>query len=233
MATKPLSEAKFVERGYGQVEPNHLSAQFTGQIYAQLPADPDIDVLENGMFAKYDYAHGVVTLGTSTVAGDADSEGDSEGEWMLVYNEVNLYKDYETFADYAMLKTTYNTRVYSPIGQHNSTIKTVMNYNGEATVLDDPTKAYTTGVPDFVYGQLMPEGSTMTPRLFKTNIGDIFTTNCVDADPGSLKVGNKLSPVKGSGYLAPSGGDSSMVWQVVKVYTLADNQPAVKLQRIV
>ena len=24
--------------GYGQVEPNHLSAQKTGQIYAQLPA---------------------------------------------------------------------------------------------------------------------------------------------------------------------------------------------------
>ena len=32
------SKASFVEYGYGQVEPNHLSAQRTGQIYAQLPA---------------------------------------------------------------------------------------------------------------------------------------------------------------------------------------------------
>jgi hypothetical protein len=28
------SQAKYVEFGYGQVEPNHLSAQRTGQIYA-------------------------------------------------------------------------------------------------------------------------------------------------------------------------------------------------------
>ena len=33
-----------------------LSAQRTGQIYAQLPANKDIDVLENGQFVKYDYA---------------------------------------------------------------------------------------------------------------------------------------------------------------------------------
>ena len=32
----------YVTKGYGQVEPNHLSAQRTGQIYAQLPAKADI-----------------------------------------------------------------------------------------------------------------------------------------------------------------------------------------------
>jgi hypothetical protein len=42
--------------GYGQVEPNHLSAQRTGQIYAQLPAASDLTTLENGQFVKYDYA---------------------------------------------------------------------------------------------------------------------------------------------------------------------------------
>ena len=47
MAKVRLSEAAFVERGYGQVEPNHLSAQVTGQIYAQLPAAADIEMLEN------------------------------------------------------------------------------------------------------------------------------------------------------------------------------------------
>ena len=50
------SQAKYVEYGFGQVEPNHLSAQRTGQIYAQLPANPEITVLEQGQFVKYDYA---------------------------------------------------------------------------------------------------------------------------------------------------------------------------------
>ena len=40
--------------GFGQVEPNHLSAQRTAQIYAQLPANKDIAILENGQFVKYD-----------------------------------------------------------------------------------------------------------------------------------------------------------------------------------
>ena len=54
MAKRNLSPvATYVERGYGQVEPNHLSAMRTGQIYAQLPSS--VDVLEQGMFAKYDY----------------------------------------------------------------------------------------------------------------------------------------------------------------------------------
>ena len=72
--------------GYGQVEPNHLSAQRTGQIYAQLPAASKsgttltaIAQLEQGQFAKYDYAKGVVDF-------------DGEGEFMLVYNEEKLYK---------------------------------------------------------------------------------------------------------------------------------------------
>ena len=38
------------KKGYGQVEPNHLSAQRTGQIYAQTPVAADIEVLENGAF---------------------------------------------------------------------------------------------------------------------------------------------------------------------------------------
>lgn len=57
MAKTRLSpKATYVARGYGQVEPNHLSAQKTAQIYAQLPAAADIELLENGQFATYDYA---------------------------------------------------------------------------------------------------------------------------------------------------------------------------------
>ena len=66
--------------GFGQVEPNHLSAQRNGKIYAQLPADATLSILENGRFVKYDYASGKVNL-----TGD--------GEWMLVFNEVKLYDD--------------------------------------------------------------------------------------------------------------------------------------------
>jgi hypothetical protein len=78
------SQAAYIVKngyGYGQVEPNHLSAQATKEVYAQLPAAADIDILENGQFAKYNYADGVV-----------DFEG--PGEWMLVFNEIKLYRDH-------------------------------------------------------------------------------------------------------------------------------------------
>ena len=152
---------------YGQVEPNHLSAQRTGQIYAQLPAEASIKVLENGQFAKYDYASGNVNF---------TAEGQ---EFMLVLNEVKLYDERDTYKDFAMKKENY--------------------LNGE-----------------------------MYPRLFKTNVGDIFTTNCF-AEGTALKIGDKLTPGT-DGYLA--AGEGEMVWVVVKEYTMPDGQPAVKIQRV-
>lgn len=177
--TKLTNQAKYVARGYGQVEPNHLSARRTGQIYAQLPVNADITVLENGQFAKYDY-----------VKGEVNFEG--EGEWMLVFNEIKLYDVRQGDEDFAMIKENYEARVY------------------DAT------------------GVAMPEGTTMVPRLLKTNIGDIFTTNMVDEE--ELAVGDKLSP-NDKGVLSKSG-DGSIVWAVVKVYTMPDGQPGVKIQRI-
>lgn len=160
--------AKITRIGYGQVEPNHLSAQRTAQIYAQLPANKDIKVLENGMFAKYDYANNEVNF-------------TGEGEFMLVLNEVKLYDDLrETYKDFAMKKEDY--------------------LNGE-----------------------------MVPRLFKTNIGDIFTTNMIDSEI-EVSVGTKLTPNE-NGILS-TYTDEEMIWKVVKLYTMADGQPAVKVQRI-
>lgn len=165
--------------GYGQVEPNHLSAQGNRQIYAQLPLDSEIETLENGQFMKYNYAGGKVGL-------------DGDGEFMLVYNEVKLYDGRDSYKDFAMTKDNY--------------------VNGE------------------IY-----------PRLFKTNIGDIYTTNCVGAanTKGAtyagidLEVGNKLTVNASTGYLEKNNSASTgMVWQVVKVYDMPDGQPAVKLQRI-
>jgi hypothetical protein len=73
----------------------------------------------------------------------------------------------------------------------------------------------------------MPEGTTMVPRVFKTNIGDIFTTNTVNAT--ELKVGDVLTP-GANGILEVGEGD--MKWQVVKVYTMPDHQRGVKIMRI-
>ena len=92
----------YVTYGYGQVEPNHLSAQRTGQIYAQLPAAASIDVLENGQFVKYDYKNEEVNF-------------TGAGEWMLVFNEIKLYREHQIDCEFAMRKGDYVARIYSPV----------------------------------------------------------------------------------------------------------------------
>ena len=89
--------------GYGQVEPNHLSAQRNGQIYAQLPCAKDIKVLENGQFVKYDYANGEVNF-------------TGAGEWMLVMNEVKLYDSFwrESYKDFALVADNYDNGTMVP-----------------------------------------------------------------------------------------------------------------------
>ena len=82
---------------------------------------------------------------------------------------------------------------------------------------------------DFVYKPGDFADAKMYPRLIKTNIGDIFTTNMI-AD-ASVKLKDVLSPRAADGILSTSG-DGSMKWQVVKVYTMPDHQPGVKLMRI-
>lgn len=217
MATKRLGNAKFVARGYGQVEVNHVAFQRTGQIYAQLPANKDIELLENGQFAKYDYEKKEVNF-------------TGQGDWLMVFNEVKLYKDREQYDDFAMIKQNYNARVYSPIGQETSDLNTVLNYDGEA-VLEGSNVGYGLTIPAFNYPQFMPEGTKMVPRMVKINSGDLITMNTINEDPGSLAVGDVLM-VGADGYLAKSGDEKGPKFLVVKVYTLADNQPAVKLQCI-
>ena len=165
--------ALLVKQGFGQLEPNHLSAQRNGQIYAQLPCESSIEVLQNAQFVKYDYAKGKVGF-------------TGAGEWMLVYNEVKLYDPRHSYKDFALQKKNC-------------------------------------------------VGGVMVPRVMKTMVGDIFTTNLVDAKEKdtTLAVGDKLVVGESTGILeysaAPGAG---MVWQVAKVYTMADGQPAVKIQRI-
>lgn len=87
--------------GYGQVEPNHLSAPRDGRVYGQLPAAAAITVLEQGMFVKYDYA-----------AGECNFTGD--GPWMLVFNEEKLYDErYQMHKHYAMkAEDFYDKKMY-------------------------------------------------------------------------------------------------------------------------
>lgn len=115
--------------GFGQVEPNHLSAQRNGQVYAQLPCAEDIQILENGQFVKYDYA-----------AGEVNFTGD--GEWMLVMNEVKLYDDFwrESYKDFALQTTNFDNGVMVPrvLATHCGDIYTTnclegANTSGKAT----------------------------------------------------------------------------------------------------
>lgn len=177
--------ATFEKVGYGQVEPNHLSAQRTSQIYAQLPAAAAIKVLENGQYVKYDYENNEVNF-------------TGAGEWMMVFNEVKLYDDWrESYKDFAM------TRVDAA-----KTVTTEgINAKGNRQVTMD----------------------WMVPRVIKTNVGDIYTTNAI-AD-GTYTVGSKVAPGE-DGFLAAASEDAEMVWNVVAITTMPDGQPAVKLQRI-
>ena len=172
--------ATLKRKGFGQVEPNHLSAQRTGQIYAQLIADSSLNIIENGMFLKYDYENRKAAL-----TGD--------GEWLLVYNEEKLYDPRkQSHKHFAMQKDDYVDK-------------------------------------------------EMVPRLFKTNIGDIYTTNCLEANTSdsakttgvSVAVGNTLK-VGSTGYLEvfSSGTPAGPIFKVVAYTTMPDGQDAVKLQRI-
>ena len=220
MARTKLSKCAFVDYGYGQVEPNLLSAQRTGQIYAQLPAVDTIDVLENGQFAKYNYADGVVNF-------------EGEGEWMLVFNEVKVYRDYQRDCDFAMVKGNYEARVYSPITGEVTDNAASIDWTS-AVAAADPYEIDSTADPmqgKIFAGPAMMDGKTMVPRLLKTNIGDIFTTNTIK--DASVSLGATLV-VGDDGYLTATAGNNAgtMKWQVVKVYTMPDGQKGAKIMRI-
>ena len=209
LATTRLSpKAQCVQYGYGQVEPNHLSARRNGQIYAQLPAAATIDLLENGQFAKYDYENGVV-----------DFTG--AGEWLLVFNEVKVYEDYQTDADFAMQKQNYQALVYNAMGNAGYTHYNSLNQPGTG---DDLVEV----APN---GGMMPANTSMVPRLLRTQPGDIMTTNCIKDTFASLNVGSVLKIDSTDGYLSTTGDVADQEWTVVKKYNMPDLQPGVKLQR--
>lgn len=284
-----------VEYGYSQLEPNHLSAQRTGQIYAQLPAEPSINILEQGQFVKYEYAArvtsdattpdkgniGLVTFGETTSEGVTHGPNTNDLEWMLVYNETKLYRENQADCEFAMKKDDYMARIYSPY----SWVKTEDEYqtryyngngdpnfhfnnhnkveNGVLNIYDDtdeniiasyPIEDVTAG-PDIYepnynedpfhlfgryYPEKMPTGTTMVPRVYKTNIADIITANLIRADYDTLTIGTALyvgdygilTTTKKETADAKGAVSGSMIWQVVRKYTMPDGQNGVKIMRI-
>ena len=206
----------FTRNGYGQVEPNQLSAQKTGQIYASLPLASDVDILQNGEFMYYDYKSGTVTA-------------NGVGEPMLVFNEVKLYEPFwqTSYKDFAMIR----------VGDNYVTSRLATAGYGDGA--ETKGVAPNPGHSDWQAGYRM---DGIAPRLFKTNVGDIFTTNMVETgaeitykqgDTLKLKKVNKAADKTGNTLVLSKTGDiDALEFVVAKVYTMPDGQPGLKLQRI-
>ena len=209
----------FTRVGYGQVEPNQLSAQKTGQIYASLPLDDKVKVLQNGEFMYYDYASGKVTADPKNAK--------ASGEPMLVFNEIKLYEPFwrTSYKDFAMIRVGDN--------YVTSKLATEKYGSGSSNTGATITPAHTE------YGYRM---NGIAPRLFKTNIGDIYTTNMVDLGNNDkvYAVGDFLAPKKNaeSNTLVLTKVESgavdteAMLWVVAQVYTMPDGQDGLKIQRV-
>ena len=201
----------FTREGYGQVEPNQLSAQKTGQIYASLPLHNDVKVLQNGEFMFYDYATGTVNANATV------------GEPMLVFNEIKLYEPFwqTSYKDFAMIR----------VGDNYVTSRKATAAYGENT---DKKQAATIDPAHTEYGYRM---DGIAPRLFKTNVGDIYTTNMVKVGVEYI-AGDLLAPKKDDTSKTlvlekiTDASQEKMVWQVAKVYTMPDGQPGLKIQRV-
>ena len=204
----------FTRNGYGQVEPNQLSAQKTGQIYASLPLASDVDILQNGEFMYYDYKSGTVTA-------------NGVGEPMLVFNEVKLYEPFwqTSYKDFAMIR----------VGDNYVTSRLATAGYGDGAETEGVASAHS----DWQAGYRM---DGIAPRLFKTNVGDIFTTNMVETgaeitytqgDTLKLKKVSKAADKTGNTLvLSKTGNIDALEFVVAKVYTMPDGQQGLKLQRI-
>lgn len=193
-----MATVQIGRRGFAQVEPNHLSGIVTGQILAQLPVDTSTmgTIIENGRFAKYDYATGKVNL-------------TGNGEWMLIYNEEKLYDErQQSHKDFAMIADNYTEGEIVP--------------RLISTVLGD---VYTTNAFGMTEGKNSPLNSATTTKDF-----DVAGITLDDS-----KV-NQLAVDKTTGYLVLADNKNAdangPIFEVAKIYTMADGQPGVKIIRV-
>ena len=216
--------ANFTRIGFGQVEPNQLSAQKTGQIYASLPLDESVKVLQNGEFMYYSYADNKVTA-EPTVPGQ---------EPMLVFNEIKIYEeDYLRLKDFAMIRVGDNY-ITNPAAVGRVTQANYGWADGVDTYGDGSLNVPATISPEHSEHQAAKyRMDGFAPRMFKTNVGDVFTTNMVKTGV-DYAVGNILTPKKNeeTKTLQLEIGNGDIEFVVAKVYTMPDGQPGLKLQRI-
>jgi len=181
------------KNGYGQVEPNHLAAQRTGQIYAQLPVQAEtlVDlatpgIVQNGMFLDYDYAKNAVV---------SPNFGGSKLT-MLVMNEIRTYADFLTPKDYAQIATGTTAGIglsnEAPIRLKSATLVSASQSGstGVTRITVDPTGAsnITTGsVISFtgLVGELVYLNGTFTVA---TNGGNTSTFSTAGTISGSTTV---------------------------------------------
>ena len=215
----------FTRIGYGQVEPNQLSAQKTGQIYASLPLDTAVDVLQNGEFMYYDYQTGKVSA--------TDSTGVAEP--MLVFNEIKLYEPFwrTSYKDFAMIRVNHTDPTTGTVTKGEKYVTSDLATQRYGDGADNVGVAANPAHTEYPYRM-----DGFAPRLFKTNIGDIMTTNMVKTGSSvTYAVGDKLVPVKNTTTNTlqlekDNTATTGMIWVVVKVYTMPDGQDGLKLQRV-
>jgi hypothetical protein len=197
--------------GYAQVEPNHLSARYTGQIYAQLPAKNSgtaIAQLENGQFLKYNYKDGCASV-------------NGDGEWMLVFNEEKLYDERrQNHKDFVMLASDMTDGlIYPRLLKTNIGDIFITNAFGGASAGPDAVK---TNITDLALGDFVTVGND--GWLAKT------TGKLEDLTAPVFQVVPHFSQFKDDGTITPA--HSTVGGEEVYAYTLPDMQDAVKLQRV-
>lgn len=209
--------ADFTRIGYGQVEPNQLTGIKTGEIYASLPLDPEVKLLQQGEFMYYDYQKGYVTATPAT----------NDLEPLMVYQEIKIYEDWLSYKDFAMMRKGDNYVTNDPaVGRVTSRNADGTTYGGGSLNVGQPQ------THDSWQAGYRMEG--IAPRLVRIHPGNVFTTNMVNIGTGvEYEKGQVLKLKKTSRNtleLDKTGTIATKQFVIVKVYTMPDGQPGLKLQ---
>lgn len=212
--------AQINRMGYGQVELNFVSAGRIGGVYASRPYEGDLEILEQGMFLKYD-----------PVKNKCNTSG--KGEWYMVYNEEEHYDEREmNHKDYAMKASDFiDGKMYPRLLKISTgdifTTNTFGRYNPLYAEAKYPGKY--DGVTNY-NGDGVAKANTKLMAKVTTVTGVKGGNEGIALEQGDeVKVGTDGYLVKADDTKA---AQDSPVFVVSKVYCMADGQPAVKLQRI-
>jgi len=158
MATK----SDYVTSGYGQVEPNRLSGQKGGLLLADLPLDSTnssspLTQIENGQYAKYDEAEGVINL-------------TGPGDWFMCFSEPKTYGEFETTKDFVITAdSALDGKACPRLIPINMGDAYTTNFIKKGTYTP-AAKQYLTintdGVPE-IKGTSLPSGSDMVLQIVK------------------------------------------------------------------